>query len=173
MSDVLNLPYTDPNQTLVCEEFGYKLNFEEGILSGFMSLDGLNKWAKKWKSRYFNRFYYPLECEAKKYWGDDSRSVTDCINTQADAFSRLPGGVTNPHIAQFTNSLGVTNYKLMLVAYYDEKINLRELKDLTFGACKYVKKIAQDDSNYYVYQAYNTLFVFDGDDNLFLVQCLD
>ena len=148
----------DKNGSFIIPEIGYELHFTNGILTRFNSTDGLNKWAKEWKSTNMTLFL-KYEESAKKYWGNNNAKILNEINVQADAYSRIP---KNEYIEFHRNKEGMINYKMLLVAHFNEKINLTEFKEINFGRYEFIDEF-NDVSGYIrtTYRINKVLFTFD------------
>lgn len=131
LSVIFNQPTSANDNSLIAIEIGYELHFKNGVLFDYNPSDGLNKWAKGWKNEIPERY--------QKYYNEASRynnietDILNEINIQADAFSRTPKGVLNEYIKFHTNINGTVNYKMLLVAHYNEEVNLDEFKKINKG----------------------------------------
>ena len=118
------------NGSFVVSQIGYELKFINGFLTDSSPSDGLNIWAKKWKSRGY--IYQRYMNHAKKYLGDDEIKILNEINIQADAESRIPFEALEEYVKFHKNNDGIINFKMMLVAHYNENITLNEFKEINY-----------------------------------------
>jgi hypothetical protein len=164
LSEVFNNEISD-SDSFVAVEIGYELHFKNGILYSYNSSDGLNKWAKSWKNEMPERY--------KKYYNEASRhqtSETDILkelNAQADAFANTPYGVRNVYIKFHTNDSGIVNYKMLLIAHYNQTMNLDEFKLINKGRYELSNEF-NDQDNYKrtTYRVNKGLYSFDEKGNL-------
>lgn len=149
------------DQPIIALSIGYELHFKNGILAKYNTTDGFNKWSKMWKNELPSTFN-DYKKSAEKYW-DDKLKVIEEINTQSDAFSRVPDGVLNEYIKFHTNSDGTINYKMLLVAHYKEKITLSEFKKINKGRFSLSTEFNdKDEYKRTTYKVNNGLYTFDG-----------
>jgi hypothetical protein len=159
LSKVFDKQISD-NESFVAVEIGYDLHFKNGVLSSYNSSDGLNKWAKKWKNEMPERY--------QKYYNEASRYQTNEIdilkelNAQADAFANTPNGVNNEYIKFHTNEIGIVNYKMLMVAHYNQTMNINEFKLINNGRYELVNEF-NDQNNYKrtTYRVNKGLYTFD------------
>ncbi|WP_115460659.1 hypothetical protein [Winogradskyella aurantiaca] len=148
------------NDSFVAVEFGYELNFKNGVLTSYNSSDGLNKWAKSWKNEMPERYreYYN---EASRHQTDETDILKE-LNAQADAFANTPYGVMNEYIKFHTNESGIVNYKMLLVAHYNQTIKLDEFKLINKGRYELSNEF-NDQDNYKrtTYRVNKGLYSFD------------
>jgi hypothetical protein len=144
LSEVFNNQISD-SDSFVAVEIGYELHFKNGVLSSYNPSDGLNKWAKSWKNEIPERYrkYYS---EASRYQTKETDILKE-LNAQADAFANTPEGVRNEYIKFHTNNSGVVNYKMLLVAHYNETMNIDEFKLINKGRCELSNEF-NDKDNY-------------------------
>lgn len=130
LSEVFNSQISD-NDSFVAVEIGYELHFKNGVLSSFNSSDGLNKWGKSWKNEMPERYreYYN---EASLHQTNETDILKE-LNAQADALANTPDGVRNEYIKFHTNDNGIVNYKMLLVAHYNQAMNIDEFKLINKG----------------------------------------
>ena len=160
LSDIFNQSDSLGKNSFIAEEIGYELYFKNGMLIEYRPSDGLNKWAKGWKNEVPGRYrkYYAI---AARY-NNDEKDILNEINIQADAFSRIPNGVRNEYIKFHTNSDGTVNYKMLMVAHYNEKINLREFKNINKGRYELSSEFNnQDNYTRTTFRVNNGLYTFD------------
>jgi hypothetical protein len=153
------------DKPIIALSIGYELHFKNGILTKYNTTDGFNKWSKIWKNELPSTFN-EYKKSAEKYW-DNKLKVIEEINTQSDAFSRVPNGVLNEYIKFHTNSDGTVNYKMLLVAHYKEKITLSEFKEINNG--RFSLSTEFNDKDGYkrtTYKVNNGLYTFDGNEIL-------
>ena len=121
--DIFNMKDIDRNGSFNASSIGYELFFKNGILVNYKSSDGLNKWSREWKISKISVFdsYYR---EAQYYLKEDVNAIIYEINEQADAFSKIPYGNLNEYIDFHKTKFGNVNYKMLMVAHYNEKIEI-------------------------------------------------
>tara|TARA_R110002051_G_C8628537_1_gene484411 strand:+ start:69 stop:989 length:921 start_codon:yes stop_codon:yes gene_type:complete len=159
LSDVFNNPISD-NDSFVAVEIGYELHFKNGVLTSYNPSDGLNKWAKSWKNEMPERYrkYYN---EASRYQTNETVILKE-LNAQADAFANTPDGVMNEYIKFHTNNSGIVNYKMLLVAHYNQTMNIDEFKLINKGRYELSNEF-NDQDNYKrtTYRVNKGLYTFD------------
>jgi len=161
LSEVFNVNGIDKNGSFIANSIGYELKFKDEILVEYNSSDGLNKWSREWKNSRPKTFSSYFD-EAKYYFKNDEASIINEINIQADAFSRLPNGNLNEYIKFHKTDFGNINYKMILIAHYNEKIELEDFKKLNYGRYKLTDEFT--DKNGYkrtTYKLNKTLCTFD------------
>jgi hypothetical protein len=144
LSEVFHNQISD-NESFVAVEIGYELHFKNGVLSSYNSSDGLNKWAKNWKNELPERYrkYYN---EASRYQNNETDIFKE-LNAQADAFANTPDGVRNEYMKFHTNDSGIVNYKMLLVAHYNQIMNIAEFKLINKGRYELSNEF-NDQDNY-------------------------
>jgi hypothetical protein len=166
LSDIFNVKNIDKNGSFIAPSIGYELFFENGILVDYKSSDGLNKWSREWKTSrtsVYDSFYK----EAKYYLKDDENAIINEINEQADAFSKIPYGNLNEYIEFHKTKFGNINYKMLLVAHYNEKINIDEFKKINFSRYELINEFtAENGYKNTTYKVNKTLYTFDENGNL-------
>ena len=159
LSEVFNNPISD-NDSFVAVEIGYELHFKNGVLTSYNPSDGLNKWAKSWKNEMPERYrkYYN---EASRYQTNEMDILKE-LNAQADAFANTPDGVMNEYIKFHTNNSGIVNYKMLLVAHYNQTMNIDEFKLINKGRYELSNEF-NDQDNYKrtTYRVNKGLYTFD------------
>jgi len=159
LSEVFNNPISD-NDSFVAVEIGYELHFKNGVLTSYNPSDGLNKWAKSWKNEMPERYrkYYN---EASRYQTNETDILKE-LNAQADAFANTPDGVMNEYIKFHTNNSGIVNYKMLLVAHYNQTMNIDEFKLINKGRYELSNEF-NDQDNYKrtTYRVNKGLYTFD------------
>lgn len=167
MADVLNFSITKPDQIIVSDRFGYKFIFKDGFLSDYSSIDGLNKWSREWKESS-SSVYDDFTNLAKSYWKNDKEKIIEFVNIQADAHARAGVDLISNdfHLSNHIYPDGNYNFKMLLVALQNEKITLREFKDINLGDFLYVQEVVIKGKKCYAYGACNTLCIFDETGNL-------
>ena len=148
------------NSNFISNKIGYKLFFKNGILINYTSSDGLNKWAKDWKNSYPDTYknYYD---EAKIYHGSDEKAIIDEINIQADAFASVPSAYSNEYIGFHYTKQGNVNFKMILIAHYNDKVNIDEFKKINFGRYELIKEYTENNYKRTTYLVNKTLCTFD------------
>lgn len=165
LSEIFNKKNIDKNGSFTVKEFGYNLIFTNGILTNFTSSDGLSKWGKMWKND-MPITYNKYRQAAENFW-DNEESITNEINTQADAFVRLEDGNSNEYSTFHVNSDGTINYKMLLVAHYNEKITLKEFKVINHGRYKIINEFNTNNQHKRaIYKVNETFYTFDENGNL-------
>jgi len=146
--------------SIIINEIGYELTFNNEVLNNYKPSDGLNKWAKMWKNESPSTFLKYKEA-ASRYW-DDENSVLNEVNIQADAFSNVPNGYQNEYIPLHKNPDGTINFKMLLVTHYTKDIKLSEFKEINHGRYELSNEF-NDKDNYKrtTYRLNNTLYTFD------------
>lgn len=135
LAEVLNLDTPEPNGMMYVPSIGYKIEFNQGIIKKFYSSDGLNKWAKGWKINQ-PELFKSYENAARKYLGDKAIKIINEINTQANAFVKIPEGFQNEYLKYHRSKESTINFKMLLVAHYNEIITLQEFKEINYGRYK-------------------------------------
>lgn len=159
LSEVFNKPLSKDN-SFITMEIGYELHFKNDLLSAYNPSDGLNKWAKSWKNEMPERYrkYYN---EASRYQTNEMDILQE-LNTQADAFANIPNGVQNEYIKFHTNDNGTVNYKMLLVAHYNETMNLNEFKMINKGRYELSNEFNnQDNYKRTTFRVNKGLYTFD------------
>jgi len=156
----------DKNGSYLATNIGYELFFANGYLSRFKSSDGYNKWARKWReenSDYFNKYI----AHAEKYLSGDTNKIKNEINVQAEAYSRTPHGGRNEYAKFHVNEDGLINFKMLLVAHYDEVIDLLEFKKINLGRYEVLSDFNTPEGyKRTTYKVNKALFTFDTDGKL-------
>lgn len=170
LSDIFKIPYNKNSidTMLVCDRFKYNLYFKNGFLCEFNPSDGYNNSARyfmKQNPSYFNK----MELLAKEYWGKDTENIKKELNIQCEALYNLPQGLRNEYLDRFLLKYGCYNFKIVFVLYYDDKLTLREFKDICHSKQEFISKEEIDGDNIYIYGYKGALFAFDESGNLLLV----
>lgn len=159
LSNVFNKALSD-NNSFIALEIGYELHFENGFLSSYNSSDGLNKWAKGWKNTMPER-YHKYYNEASRYQTKEKDILYE-LNAQADAFASIPNGVYNEYIKFHTNDSGIVNYKMLLVAHYNQPMDIDEFKLINRGRYELSNEFSdQDNYKRTTYRVNKGLYTFD------------
>lgn len=145
LNEIFNQSTLSDDNSFIAVEIGYELHFKNGVLTDYSPSDGLNKWAKGWENKMPKR--YQKYFEAASRHNNNEVDILNEINIQADAFSRIPNGVQNEYIKFHTNYNGTVNYKMLLVAHYNETINLKEFKRINKGRYELSNEF-NDQDNY-------------------------
>lgn len=145
LAKVLNEKSVGPNGLMLAKSIGYNLQFKDGFLVKFNSFDGLNKWARSWKLEQ-NETYSSYENAAQKYWQGNNEKILNEINIQADAWSRTPEAARNEYIKFHRTMEGTINYKMLLVAHYNDDISLKTFKEINFGRYELVDEFTSSDN---------------------------
>ncbi len=122
LAKVLSIEDPEQDGMYYVESLEYYLYFVDGYLVGFQSSDGLNESAKSWKQdspSYFKGY----EQVSRLYWGNDIAGVINEINTQADAWSKVPFAINNEFLSLHETQYGTTNYVMLLVCHYNYEIS--------------------------------------------------
>lgn len=134
------------NGEINANSIGYILSIRDGLLVSFRSSDGLNKWARDWKTNAPTR-YNKYKLAAEKYWGNNIEAIINEINVQADAFVNIPGGLTNDFIDLHRTNEGTINFKMLLVSHYKHIITLEEFKEINHGRYEIASDFSDDKNN--------------------------
>lgn len=165
LSDVMGFNYnTNHVDTMtISKRFGYKLYFKNGTLYKFESADGLNKCSRAWEELYPDKYnlYY---AKAQQYWGDDKDKILNDINIQAKSCYSIPSNFMK-YMDFFEDESGYINYKIIMTSFND-KISLREFKDITYGEYKYVGERTVKNKTVYTYEYQCWLLNFSKDGHL-------
>jgi len=145
LSEIFNHNFKSDDETIIAIEIGYELHFLNGILTKYYTTDGLNKWARMWKNELPSTFRKYLN--SAKMYSDNQIDIINEINVQADAFSKTPYGVLNEYIKFHSNSDGTINYKMLIVAHYNEVITLSQFKKINIGRYRLTTEF-NDTDNY-------------------------
>ncbi|MBT2160600.1 hypothetical protein [Zobellia barbeyronii] len=161
LEEIFNQTDNLKDNSIIALNIGYELYFINGILTKYITTDGLSKWSKMWKNEMPST-YFKYENSAKQYWINEENIIKE-INVQSDAFSRTPDGVLNEYIKFHANSDGTINYKMLLVAHYDEKISLGEFKGINKGRYSLSTEFNnKDEYKRTTYRVNKGLYTFDG-----------
>jgi len=164
-SDIFSNSRIESNSTVIVPQIGYELQFSNGYLSKFNSSDGLNKWSKQWKESS-PEFYNSYEQSARKHWGNEKSKILNEINIQADAYSRTPEASGNDYIKFHQSTEGTINFKMLMVAHYDELIKLREFKEINHGRYILLDEFKEGNYKRTTYQVNGAYFTFGEDGSL-------
>ncbi len=132
LARILKIEDPEEDGMYYVESLEYYLYFVDGYLVSFQSSDGLNESAKNWKQNsptYFRGF----EKVSRLYWGNDITSVINEINTQADAWSKIPFVGSNEFLDLHETEYGTTNYVMLLVCHYNYGISLKDFITVNHG----------------------------------------
>lgn len=161
LGEVFKQKNNSKDQSIIALSIGYELHFKNGILTKYNASDGFNKWSKMWKNELPSTFN-EYKKSAEKYW-DNELKVIEEVNIQSEAFSRVPDGVLNEYIKFHKNSDGTINYKMLLVAHYNEKITLSEFKEINKGRFSLSTEFNdKDEYKRTTYKINKGLYTFDG-----------
>lgn len=166
LSEIFNLENPGLNGILNATIIGYKIEFKQGIINKFYPSDGLNKWAKQWKFN-FPELYNSYRNAAQKYWKDDENKIIEEINIQADAYANTPQGFANEYINSYSTLEGTVNFKMLMVAHYNDSMTLNEFKQVNYG--RYILTSEFNNENGYkrtTYKLMKTLYTFSEDGKL-------
>ncbi|WP_320019669.1 hypothetical protein [Labilibaculum manganireducens] len=157
LSDIFNLKDPGLNGTLHVLSIGYDIEFKQGLIHKFYSADGLNKWAKLWKNE--NKAFYDLYLKAAtKYWGDQKEKIINEINIQADAYANAP---KSEYLEYHRTAEGTVNFKMLLVAHYNEPMTLNEFKEVNHGRYELSNEFnTKDGYKRTIYKLNKTLYTF-------------
>lgn len=163
LSEIFNENNLIQNGEINAESIGYTLTIKNGYLIEYKSLDGFNKWAKEWKEKFIE-MYFDYRNEASKYWGDNNEKVITEMNVQAEAWAKTPNCMQNEFIELHKNENGVINFKMLLVAHYNEKITLDEFKEINHGRYELISDFSNSENKKMTtYKVGKTLFSFTED----------
>lgn len=166
LCEVMDIPYSNfetDNVTLTSTKYKYILTFEKGILVNYKPSDGLGKWARYLQEgQYFSK----MEKYAKNYWGTNQDKIIGELNTQSDAWSKIPSLFQNNYCYLFSENNGeVCNAKIMNITLYgDTSITENEFKDITHNKAKFdgILTYYGKRCRRYSYMDYYFLFEEDG-----------
>lgn len=160
LANIFNQKINSKDMSFAAPSIGYTLYFTKGILTSFGTSDGLGQSAKSWK-REQPRMYLEYRLAATTYQESES-DVLNEINEQADAWSKTPKGFQNDYIDFHINKDGTVNFKMLMVAHYDDKMTLKEFKSLNKGRYQLSNEF-NDQSEYKrtTYRMNKTLYSFD------------
>lgn len=160
IAKIFGIKKYNSNSTLNIPELGYNLRFKNNVLVEYSSSDGLNKWAKEWKENNYSVFV-SYKKEAQKYWGSNEEAIINEINIQADAFANTPNAWRNEYIKFHTSPYGNVNFKMLLVAHYNEKVSKQEFLTINYGRYELVDEFNTNDSyKRTTYKVNNTFYTF-------------
>jgi len=164
LSEIFDSNSNKNDESIIAIEIGYELNFSNGVLKSYNTTDGLNKWGRMWKNELPSTYRKYLNIA--KMYSDKQADIINEINIQADAFARTPQGVQNEYLKFHSNADGTVNYKMLLVAHYDEEISLSQFKKINIGRYELSTEFNNED-NYKrtTYRLNNTLYTFDENGN--------
>ena len=166
IAKIFGIKKYNSNSILNIPELGYNLRFQNKLLVGYSSNDGLNKWAKEWKENNYTVFE-DYEKEARQYWGSNKAAIINEINVQADAFARTPNGFRNEYIKFHTSPYNNVNFKMLLVAHYGEKISKKEFLTINYGRYELVDEYnSKDNYKRTTYKVNKTFYTFSADGEL-------
>lgn len=123
------------NGIFISEKFKYKLFILNGVLVRYESSDGYNVNAKNMQTRNpecFNELY----SYAKAYWKDDDDSIKKEVNAHCDACARMNDNHYE-HVSEFLDN-GIINFKMLMVFYANESIDLQEFENINHGNITYL-----------------------------------
>ena len=160
IAKIFDIKKYNGNSILNIPKLGYNLRFQNNLLVGYSSNDGLNKWAKDWKENNYSVFE-DYEKEAQKYWGSNKAAIINEINIQADAFARTPNGFRNEYIKFHKSPYNNVNFKMLLVAHYGEKISKKEFLTINYGRYELVDEYnSKDNYKRTTYKVNKTFYTF-------------
>lgn len=161
LRDVFEIKDIEKNQSFTVPSIGYEFTFQDGYLVEYNTADGLNKWSREWKNSLkstYDAYYY----ESKHYNKENENDIINEINIQADAFSRIPQGNYNEYLEFHRTRFNNVNYKMLLVAHYNEKIDIDEFKKINNGRYELLTDfISENGYKNTTYKVNKTLFSFD------------
>lgn len=118
LSEVLMLPSTASDSTVVSERLGYTLVFTERMLTDFFSTDGLSKWAKTLRDAN-PEFFQKYVKAARTKWPDDDLMTLHEVNEQANAWANIPQAGFNSHVPEFVRPDGTIDFCALKNKYYE------------------------------------------------------
>lgn len=138
LKKVLSLNPLSEKSSVLSPRLDLVLQFENGILTGFQSSDGLNSWAKYWKS-INSSLFESYKREAEHFWGkQNTTSVIREINAQAECFASTPQALDNPNCALHRSIFNNINFANLLLAHHGETISISDFITLNHGRYKKV-----------------------------------
>lgn len=156
---------------LISDIFKYKLYFKNSILCKFEYSDNYNSAAKEFMEKNPEYFKF-MELYAKEYWGNNSSGILHELNQQCESLYEIPNGFRNEHLIEFPldSDHNYYNFKMVRVIYYNEKITLREFKDICHGNISFIAKRKNNNQEIYIYQYRNAILGFYANGNLAFVE---
>jgi len=132
LARVLNFDGVEPTGIYPVKSIGCYLYFNDGLLTDFKSLDGLNTWAKYFQQ--LNPTTITLqETHARKYWGNDPAKIIQEVNAQSDALAAVPELFQNQFALLHKTATGTINFVMLLVCHYNRPIGLAEFLQINHG----------------------------------------
>lgn len=114
----------------------YKYVFKNGILAEFIPTDGLGRWARYYQE---GNYFSDMEAWAKSYWKTNKEKIIWELNTECNAWAKIPSGLNSKYCYMFAENNGeICNAKVMAIALYgDTDINEQGFKDITHNKAKF------------------------------------
>ena len=147
LSRVLDIKNPELNGIFNADSIGLYLYFNDGFLTDFQSSDGLNEWAKQWKSinpEFISRY----ESLARHYLGNDTRKIINEINLQAEAYANIPDAMRNQFIHLHEGEFDTINFYMLMVCHYKHNIKLDEFQELNHGRFTELTSLKSDVKKY-------------------------
>jgi len=157
LARVLDFDGNEPTGIFPVQAIGCYLYFNEGVLTDFQSLDGLDTWAKYFQQ--LNSTTITLqETHARKYWGNNPTQIIKEVNAQSDALAGVPELFKNKFAPLHKTESGTINFVMLLVCHYNRAIGLPEFLEINHGRYQFI--------NDTVYRLGNFIYEFANDGNL-------
>lgn len=135
LAKVLNITDYEEDGMYYAEKIDMNLFFINGILVSYQSANGLNYWAKFWRTNN-PQIFSNYEKEARHFWGDNIGKIIDEINLQADAWAETPQAMKNEFIILHETDWGTINFAMLLVSHYNHGLTTWEFKKINYGRFK-------------------------------------
>ena len=155
LARVLNINDPKSNGRYLIEKFGYYLKFNDGYLTSFESADGLNKWAKEYKTESPESF---SRCKRfAQAFLTNSDEITNELNTQAEARVNIP--INNDDFQKYAllhrTSYGTINNFNLLICHHGKKVTLDEFLQINKGRYQELNSNSTDRRfkvNHFIYE---------------------
>lgn len=163
LARILNIENSGDNGIYSVQQIGMNLYFNDGLLTDFQPLDGLNEWARSWK-KYQKKLISDFEAEANLYWKEINRKIIQEINTQATAYANVAGTMKNPYVELHETAFGTINFVMLLVCHDNHPISLPQFVEINHGRYKKLSEKSADGLS--LYQLGKFTYEFEANRNL-------
>lgn len=163
--DVLDLPYEDFKDIDILTDLlnGFNYKFENGVLVGYNTLEGVEGYAKQFKEEN-PQFFQEVYDFAKENWGDDEEKVLYYVNGQLNSFAKIGGGFRNEILPLFhIEGDYVYNFKILDVISNNQNISLDDFLFFTNGDARLINERESSIGTIYTYVYKNIFFMFTED----------